>query len=41
MHEAPQLREIEPNHYVSCHHAEKLQLQGITVRKGVDQTGTI
>ncbi len=35
VHEAPQLREIEPDHYVSCHYAETLQLQGVTVRKGV------
>ena len=36
VHEVPQLREIEPNHFVSCHHAEKLQLQGATMRKGVN-----
>ena len=36
VHETPMLREIEPDHFVSCHHAEKLQLHGITVRKGIN-----
>jgi peptide/nickel transport system ATP-binding protein len=35
VHEAPQLREIATGHFVSCHYAEKLQLRGITLRKGV------
>ncbi|HEX9870041.1 MAG TPA: oligopeptide/dipeptide ABC transporter ATP-binding protein, partial [Candidatus Tectomicrobia bacterium] len=28
-HEAPALREVTPEHYVSCHYAEKLSLAGV------------
>jgi peptide/nickel transport system ATP-binding protein len=27
--ESPQLREIEPDHFVSCHRAEELHLKGV------------
>jgi peptide/nickel transport system ATP-binding protein len=30
--EAPQLREIEPEHFVSCHRTEELKLVGVTER---------
>jgi len=30
VHEAPEWREIAPAHYVSCHHADTLDLKGIT-----------
>lgn len=29
--EAPSLVEVEPNHYVSCHHAKELRLAGVAV----------
>ena len=29
--EAPQLREVEPAHFVSCHFAEELSLRGIGI----------
>ena len=28
-HETPELREIRPNHFVSCHRAEEITLQGV------------
>jgi peptide/nickel transport system ATP-binding protein len=31
--EAPPLRELQPNHYVSCHRAEELELQGVVSRE--------
>ena len=30
--EAPLLREIEPNHFASCHYAEELNLRGVATR---------
>ncbi|MBN2390193.1 MAG: peptide ABC transporter ATP-binding protein, partial [Anaerolineae bacterium] len=30
--EEPELRELEPEHYVSCHRAEELQLMGVLGR---------
>jgi peptide/nickel transport system ATP-binding protein len=30
MHTEPELRELRPNHYVSCHRAEELDLIGVT-----------
>ena len=28
-HETPELREVRPNHFVSCHRAEEITLQGV------------
>ena len=33
-HEEPQLRELAPDHWVSCHFAEKLNLRGVLDRGG-------
>jgi hypothetical protein len=30
MQEEPQLRELRPDHYVSCHRSEELDLVGVT-----------